>query len=92
MRGKYNSEKLLVELLSLEPIEFIGICKIIGVEIYKEEENEERGGAEEHTDVHMVPREFYEIWCDVCDTVDDMNRTRRRNLGKLIYAAAKKEN
>ena len=91
MRGKYNPEKLLVELLSLEPIEFIGICKIIGVEIYKEEENEECGGAEEHTNV-QVPREFYEIWCDVCDTVDDMNRTRRRNLGKLIYAAAKKEN
>ena len=99
MRGKYNPEKLLIELLSLEPIEFIGICKIIGVEIYKEEkeENKECGGAEEHTDVHhidshIVPREFYEIWCDVCDTVDDMNRTRRRNLGKLIYAAAKKEN
>lgn len=98
MRGKYNPEKLLVELLSLEPIEFIGICKIIGVEIYKEEkkENEECGGAEEyteeHTNTHMVPREFYEIWCDVCDIVDDMNRTRRRNLGKLIYAATKKEN
>ena len=91
MRGKYNTEKIIVELLSLEPIEFIGICKIIGVEIYKEEENEECGGAEEHTDVHMVPREFYEIWCDVCDIIDDMNRTRRRNLGKLIYAA-KKEN
>ena len=92
MRGKYNPDKLLVELLSLEPIEFIGICKIIGVEIYKEEENEECGGAEAHADTHMIPREFYEIWCDVCDTVDDMNRTRRRNLGKLIYAAAKKEN
>lgn len=92
MKGKYNPEKLLIELLSLEPIEFFGICKIIGVEIYKEEENEECGGAEKHTDVHMVPREFYEIWCDICDTVDDMNRTRRRNLGKLIYAATKKEN
>lgn len=99
MRGKYNPEKLLIELLSLEPIEFIGICKIIGVEIYKKEkeENEECGGAEEYTDVHhidahIIPREFYEIWNDVCDTVDDMNRTRRRNLGKLIYAAAKKEN
>lgn len=92
MRGKYSSEKLLIELLSLEPIEFIGICKIIGVKIYKEEKDEECGGAEGHINVDIAPREFYEIWNDVCDTVDDMNRTRRRNLGKLIYAAAKKEN
>ena len=39
----------------------------------------------------MVPREFYEIWCDVCDIIGEMNRTRRRNLGKLIYAATKKD-
>lgn len=90
MRGKYSSEKLLIELLSLEPIEFIGICKIIGVEIYKEE-NEECGEDKECNNVHLVPREFYEIWCDVCDTIDEMNRTRRRNLGKLIYEVTSKE-
>lgn len=87
MKSKNSSEKLLIELLTLEPIEFIGICKIIGVEIYKETNMEKDDGST----VHMEPREFYEIWCDVCDTIDAMNRTRRRNLGKLIYAAAKKE-
>ncbi len=87
MKGKNSSEKLLIELLTLEPIEFIGICKIIGVEIYKEINMEK----DDDSTVHMEPREFYEIWCDVCDTIDSMNRTRRKNLGKLIYAAAKKE-
>ena len=87
MKGKNSSEKLLIELLTLEPIEFIGICKIIGVEIYKEINMEK----DDDGIVHMEPREFYEIWCDVCDTVDAMNRTRRKNLGKLIYAATKKE-
>lgn len=88
MKSKNSPEKLLIELLSLEPVEFIGICKIIGVEIYKEVEVEE---AEESGKTQMIPREFYEIWCDVCDIIDEMNRTRRRNLGKLIYTATKKE-
>ena len=80
--GKNSPEKLLTTLLALEPVEFIGVCKIIGVEVFKE--NEEGNSS-------MEPREFYEIWCDVCDTVGEMNRVRRRNLGKLIYAATKKE-
>ena len=88
MKSKNSPEKLLIELLSLEPVEFIGICKIIGVEIYKEVEVEE---TKESGKTQMVPREFYEIWCDVCDIIDGMNRTRRRNLGKLIYTATKKE-
>lgn len=82
--GKYSAEKLLVEMLALGPVEFVGICKIIGVEIYN-------GLGEDESEQSIEPREFYEIWCDVCDTIDGMNRTRRRNLGKLVYAATKKE-
>lgn len=91
MKSKNSPEKLLIGLLSLEPVEFIGICKIIGVEIYKEVEVEETEETEENSKTQMVPREFYEIWCDVCDIINEMNRTRRRNLGKLIYAAIKKD-
>ena len=91
MKSKNSPEKLLIGLLSLEPVEFIGICKIIGVEIYKEVKAEETEETEESGKTQMVPREFYEIWCDVCDIINEMNRTRRRNLGKLIYAATKKD-
>ena len=73
--SKNSPEKLLTEMLRLDPVEFIGVCKIIGVEAFEGKE----------------PREFCDIWCDVCDTVGEMNRIRRRNLGKLIYAATKKE-
>ena len=87
--GKYSAEKLLVEILALEPVEFVGICKIIGVDIYETITKEKD---KENIEANVKPREFYEIWCDVCDTIDEMNRTRRKNLGKLIYAATKKEN
>lgn len=93
--GKYSAEKLLVEILALGPVEFVGICKIIGVEIYNTEveieKNVEDGVDCGKATANIEPREFYEIWCDVCDTIDGMNRTRRRNLGKLVYAATKKE-
>ena len=85
--GKYSAEKLLIEILTLEPVEFIGICKIIGVDIYDVNSKVE----DDKDATNIQPREFYEIWCDVCDTIDGMNRTRRRNLGKLVYAATKKE-
>ena len=85
--GKYSAEKLLIEILTLEPVEFIGICKIIGVDIYDMNSKTE----DDKDAANIQPREFYEIWCDVCDTIDGMNRTRRRNLGKLVYAATKKE-
>ena len=91
MKSKNSPEKLLIGLLSLEPVEFIGICKIIGVEIYKEVKVEKTEETEESGKTQMVPREFYEIWCDACDIINEMNRTRRRNLGKLIYAAIKKD-
>ena len=100
MRGKYSAEKLLIEMLELDPVEFIGICKIMGVDIYEFDEKNEEGNEEENVECAGVvveekdgatPRNFADIWCDVCDTIDGYNRVRRRNLGQLIYAATKKE-
>ena len=47
--------------------------------------------ANEDANATQEPRDFYAIWNDVVDTIGEMNRTRRRNLGKLIYPATKKE-
>ena len=83
MKGKNSAENLLLTMMKLDPIEFLGICKIIGVDIYTTEIDAE----EEDIKATLKPREFGEIWIDVCDTIDGFNRTKRRNLGKLIYAA-----
>lgn len=80
--GKNSSEKLLEEITKLNSVQFLGVCRILGVELYRK--NDEGAPlTEENIDV----RDFSEIWNDLCDTIDSMNRTRRRNLGKLIYAA-----
>lgn len=80
--GKNSSEKLLEEITKLDSVQFLGVCRILGVELYRK--NDEGAPlTEENIDV----RGFSEIWNDLCDTIDSMNRTRRRNLGKLIYAA-----
>ena len=50
MRGKYSAEKLLIEMLELDPVEFIGICKIMGVDIYEFDEKNEEGNEEENVE------------------------------------------
>lgn len=100
-KGKNSPEKLLLKMVELEPVEFLGICKILGVDVYKEdleiekvenvETDEECGRATGQVNVEIEPKEFADIWNDVCDAVYALNRTRRRTLGQLIYAATKKE-
>ena len=87
---KNSPENLLLEIIKLNPIEFLGICKIVGVRIY-EEEDVEGGRAVQDSDKDAKPRDFNDIWEDLCDELEKMNRVRRRNLGKLVYAATKKE-
>ena len=91
MKGKNSPEQLLRQIVKLEPVQFIGICKILGVDIYKEnvaaQPTEENKGKIIDS---IIPRTFEELWSDVCDAVGEMNRTRRRNLGKLLYPATKK--
>ena len=94
MINKNSPEAILRQIIELDPIEFLGICKIIGEDIYKEpegvdvEENVEGAPASEKP--KQEPRDFADVWSDVCDTIDAMNRTRRRNLNKLVRAATKK--
>lgn len=81
--GKNSPEKLLEEIVKLDSIQFLGICKILGVKVYKKNDQTES------TDEGAEAKDFNEMWEEVCDIVGDMNRTRRRNLGRLIYAATK---
>ena len=95
MRSKYSPENLVEKILELDAIEFLGICKICGIDVYEDvEEDVECGQANDDTNATQEasqPREFTDIWSDLCDTIEAMNRVRRRNLGRLIYAATKKE-
>ena len=98
-RGKNSPEKLLEEFLKLDTVEFLGVCKILGIELVKVKEisdikdvevDEESGKSIGHVTANVEPRSFEDIWNDMCDKLESMNRVQRRNLGKLIYAATKK--
>ena len=96
--SKNSPGNLLAEIIKLEPIEFLGICKIIGVDVYTQdtkvkdvEDDVEGGPATAHVNIDIEPRDFYDVWNDLCDAISQMNRVKRRNLGKLVYAATKKE-
>ena len=103
---KDKTEKLMRRIAKLEPAEFLGVCKILGVKLYKEKTNTEKTtdnvevnvgetveGADPKIDLKDMyePRPFEELWDDVCEKVNGLNRTRKRNLDKLVRAATKKE-
>ena len=77
-KGKNSPERLLEEIVKLDSVQFLGVCKILGIDVYIDEDKEK-------------PKDFYDLWQELCDTVGALNRVRRRNLGSIIYAATKKE-
>ena len=88
--------KLIVENIQmvskLEPQEFIGVCKILGVKLTQEDMEE----AKEITDkdgntivVHCSVRPTEELIEDAIDKIAHLNRTQGRNLRKILKAATK---
>lgn len=71
------TEKIVKNLVKLEPAEFLGVCEIVGVRPV-----DENGDA----------IEFEQIWSDVVDKIDQLNRVRKRNLDVLVRAAIKGRN
>lgn len=98
MIGRNSPENLLTEIIKLDTIEFLGVCTVLGIEIFEENEevdvetNDEGAPAKEDPKKSKLkPRDFTNIWCDLCDKVWNMSRRRRKNLAKLVRAATKKE-
>ena len=85
-------EKIIKLIAGLEPAEFIGICKILGVEILQPievETNEELPSRESKEDnqkrnINVKVRPAEELIVEVIDKVDNLNRAQRRNLLALL--------
>ena len=84
--GEDKGVKLLRKVLELDPIEFLGICKILGVKLTSEEQ-ENKG--EEKVDVLLNVRPTEEIIEEAVDKIAHLNRTQGRNLQKILKAATK---
>ena len=89
MFGKNSTERLLRKIATLDVVEFLGICKILGIKLYRETKVDtfDEGASPKN---EVEPRDFTEIWADLCDKVDELNRTRRKNLNRLVSTALKK--
>lgn len=86
---KDKTEKLMRKIAKLEPQEFLGICKILDVKLVDIEENVEEDVECGQSKVEAKPRDFTELWDEVCEKVNALNRTQKRNLDKLVRAATK---
>lgn len=71
--GRYDTDKIVKEILKLQTEEFLGVCKILGVSLVEKGEDKER--------------DFENIWADVVDKLGGLNRIKRKNLMKLLRAA-----
>lgn len=92
-----KTKKIIEMIAALRPEEFIGVCKILGVQIFEglekvkdipenetKEENQKRNK-------QVQPRDAADLISDVIDKVNMLNRTQKRNLETLLKAATKKE-
>lgn len=86
---KDKTEKLMREIAKLEPEEFLGICKILDVKLFNTEDSVEEDVEGGQSKVEAKPRDFTELWDEVCEKVNALNRNQKRNLDKLVRAATK---
>ena len=71
-------------LTQLEPQEFVGVCKILGVKLTSEEQEEG-----EDAGVLLSVRPTEELMEEVVEKIYALNRVQGRNLRRLLKAATK---
>ena len=89
MIGRNSSEDLLKKIVKLDTVEFLGVCKILGVDLYNVDEPLDQSADDEQR-ASQSARDFTDIWCDLCDKVENLSRTRRRNLNRLVSKVIKR--
>lgn len=69
-------DEFITLIVKLQPVEFMGLARVLKVKLYKDEENHE-------------PREFNEILEEVLERLSKTNRKRRREIMQLLRAATR---
>lgn len=70
-------DRFITLIADLEPVEFMGLARVLKVKLFKDEETRE-------------PREFEEVFGETLERFTKCNRTRKREILKLIKTAAKR--
>ena len=78
-----QTDKLLRNIIKLDPMEFIGIAHILRVPLTTVETKDDGG--------HAVARPFVDVLQDLLAAFEASNRQRRREILQIAEAAAKKK-
>lgn len=75
-----KSNMQLIEMIcKMQPIEFVGLARLLGVQVLKLNSN-----LESEEDKKYQPRSFADVLEDVLAAFEKLNRTRKREIIKLV--------
>ena len=69
--------QLMDQITKMEPLEFAGLAKLLGISIVEP-------NSDADAEKKMVPRSFADVLSDVMAKFTTLNRTKKRDLLKLI--------
>lgn len=83
-----NSQNLLLEITKMQPVEFAGLAKLLGVNIVQKKEGVEYTSTapESPADIkkNYEARPFADVLGDVMAKYDKLNRQRKREILRLV--------
>lgn len=74
-----NESRLLELIGKMEPVEFIGLARLLGVQVVKKENDE------------VAPREFSDVLNDVMAKYSMLGRTKKREVLRLVEKSVSKK-
>lgn len=68
-KEKITNQKFMELLIGLEAVEFLGLCKFLGVKLMEDSKS---------------PRDFADLLSDLMEKFQNLNRTRQRELLQIL--------
>lgn len=68
-KEKTTNQKFMELLIGLEAVEFLGLCKFLGVKLIEDSKS---------------PRDFADLLTDLMEKFQNLNRTRQRELLQIL--------
>lgn len=82
---KNNRTKIFMELLvGLEAIEFVGLCKFLGVRLVEEKSESAPTTPNDETSKKSETRDFSDLFSDLLQKFSNLSRPRQRELIKIL--------
>lgn len=79
-------EQLIILIPKLEAVEFMGLARVLKVKLI-----EEADITAEKLEDKYKPREFNDVFSDILEEFNKLNRARKREILKLVKVASSKE-